>query len=92
MAQLVAPLRHSSCSCRNVWDHGNHSSAIENKYIKLPETNRCLGQGKALTGRVMPGQLTTLGCSGQTQNPLAHAELEQTETLEEQERPWEDKP
>lgn len=77
---------------KHLWDHGNHSSAIKNKYIKLPETNRCLGKGKALTRRAMPGQVTTLGCSGQTQNSLAHAELGQTKTLEEQEGPWEDKP
>lgn len=67
---------------KHVWDHWDHSSAIKNKYIKLPETNRCLGQGKALTGR----------CSGKTQNPPAHAELGQSENLEEQEGPWEDKP
>lgn len=76
---------------KHVWDHWNHSSAIKNKYIKLPETNRCLGQGKALTGRAMAGQVTMLGCSGQTPNSLAHAELDRPK-LEEQEGPWEDKP
>lgn len=77
---------------KHLWDHGNHSSAIKNKYIKLPETKRCLGKGKALTGRAMPGQVTTPGCSGHTQNPLAYTELGQTKSLEEQKGPWEDKP
>lgn len=69
-----------------VWDHGKHSSAIKNKYIKLPETNRCLGKGKALTALTKP---SSERCQDRSPSwdalarpkTLTHAELGQTKTL-----------
>lgn len=72
--------------------HGNHSSAIKNKYIKLPETNRCLGKGKALTGRATPGQVTTLDALARPKTLLHTLSWDRPKLLEEQEGPWEDKP
>lgn len=77
-----------------VWDHGKHSSAIKNKYIKLPETYRCLWKGNALT------KPSSERCQNRSPpwdalarpKTLTHAELGQTKTLEEQQCPWEDKP
>lgn len=70
-----------------VWDHGKHSSAIKNKYIKLPETNRCLGKGKALTALTKPSQEERCQDRSPSWDALArpktltHAELGQTKTL-----------
>lgn len=69
-----------------VWDHGKHSSAIKNKYIKLPETSRCLGKGKALTALTKPSQEEQCQDRSPSWDALArpktltHAELGQTKT------------